>query len=56
MDIASVVSISEKFLVDMVPNLKHIPEWMPGASFQKLARESKLVTGGSADIAKTEAP
>ncbi|OCH93180.1 cytochrome P450 [Obba rivulosa] len=26
------------FLVDFLPLLKHVPEWMPGASFQKKAR------------------
>jgi len=23
------------FLVDFIPILKHVPEWVPGASFQK---------------------
>ncbi|EKM82076.1 hypothetical protein AGABI1DRAFT_105435 [Agaricus bisporus var. burnettii JB137-S8] len=27
------------FLVDMLPILKYVPEWMPGAGFQKKARE-----------------
>jgi hypothetical protein len=27
------------FLVDMIPILKYVPEWMPGAGFQKKARE-----------------
>jgi hypothetical protein len=27
------------FLVDMIPLLKYVPEWMPGAGFQKKARE-----------------
>ncbi|KXN82774.1 O-methylsterigmatocystin oxidoreductase [Leucoagaricus sp. SymC.cos] len=27
------------FLVDMLPWLKYVPEWMPGAGFQKKARE-----------------
>ncbi|KAG6918792.1 hypothetical protein DXG01_011544 [Tephrocybe rancida] len=29
------------FLVDLLPFLKHIPEWVPGAGFQKKAREWK---------------
>jgi hypothetical protein len=31
------------FLVDSVPALKYVPEWMPGAGFQKKAREWKTV-------------
>lgn len=27
------------YLVDMLPWLKYVPEWMPGAGFQKNARE-----------------
>lgn len=27
------------FLVDMLPILKYVPEWIPGAGFQKKARE-----------------
>jgi len=27
------------FLVDMIPWLKYVPEWVPGASFQRLARQ-----------------
>lgn len=27
------------FLVDMLPALKHVPEWVPGAGFQKKAKE-----------------
>ncbi|KAF8066895.1 cytochrome P450 [Lyophyllum atratum] len=29
------------FLVDLIPFLKHIPEWVPGAGFQRKAREWK---------------
>ena len=27
------------FLVDVLPILKYVPEWMPGAGFQKKAKE-----------------
>jgi hypothetical protein len=27
------------FLVDMLPALKYVPEWVPGAGFQKMAKE-----------------
>ena len=29
------------FLVDTIPLLKHVPESMPGAGFQKVANKSK---------------
>ncbi|KAK6969647.1 cytochrome P450 [Favolaschia claudopus] len=29
------------YLVDLFPVLKYIPEWLPGASFQKVAREGR---------------
>ncbi|KAG6840387.1 hypothetical protein C0991_007048, partial [Blastosporella zonata] len=29
------------FLVDLLPFLKHVPEWVPGAGFQRKAREWK---------------
>lgn len=29
-------------LVDMMPLLKHLPAWFPGASFQKIAAEARL--------------
>lgn len=28
-----------QYLVDFFPILKHVPEWMPGADFQRVARE-----------------
>jgi hypothetical protein len=32
--------------VDVLPILKHVPEWMPGAGFQTRAREAKRVLHG----------
>lgn len=32
------------FLVDMLPILRHVPEWMPGAGFQRKAKEWKKLT------------
>ena len=29
-------------LVDVLPILKHVPEWIPGAGFQTRAREAKV--------------
>lgn len=31
------------FLVDALPLLKHVPEWLPGASFQRKAREWRVL-------------
>jgi len=41
-------SISEsalpgKFLVNLIPALKYVPEWVPGAGFQKVAKEWKKI-------------
>jgi short-subunit dehydrogenase involved in D-alanine esterification of teichoic acids len=30
-------------LVDVLPILKHVPEWVPGAGFQTRARDAKRV-------------
>jgi len=32
------------FLVDMLPMLKHIPDWFPGASFKRKAKQWRLKT------------
>lgn len=39
--IAVAALVPGRFLVDAVPWLKHIPAWVPGASFQVVARETK---------------
>jgi hypothetical protein len=33
-----IAAIPGAFLVDMVPSLKYVPEWFPGAGFQKKAK------------------
>jgi len=38
---SAVAGIPGKFLVDIFPLLKYLPEWIPGASFQRIAREWK---------------
>lgn len=41
----SIAGAPGAFLVDVLPWLKHVPEWLPGAGFKKFAREaSKVVT------------
>lgn len=37
------------FLVDLLPILKHVPEWVPGAGFQRKAREWKEAVLGMRD-------
>jgi len=38
------------FLVDTLPFLKNIPEWMPGAAFQKKAREWKKLARNMVEL------
>ncbi|KAJ7146914.1 cytochrome P450 [Mycena epipterygia] len=34
-------AIPGRFLVDSIPMLKHVPDWLPGAGFKRLAKEGK---------------
>lgn len=34
-------AISGTFLVDILPFLKHVPSWMPGAGFKRFAEKSR---------------
>ncbi|KAJ3569370.1 hypothetical protein NP233_g5089 [Leucocoprinus birnbaumii] len=38
-DIVTSAVAPGRFLVDVFPTLKHVPEWMPGAGFKSLARK-----------------
>ena len=38
------------FLVDILPILKYLPEWLPGTRFLSLAREWKKETVASAEV------
>ncbi|KAF8661206.1 hypothetical protein AX16_001486 [Volvariella volvacea WC 439] len=40
----SEAAVPGRFLVDAIPWLKHVPEWVPFASFQRLARECRQYT------------
>ena len=31
-----------KYLVNIIPILKYVPEWMPGATFKRVAREMRV--------------
>ncbi|KAF5360644.1 hypothetical protein D9756_005134 [Leucocoprinus leucothites] len=37
--VSSATAAPGKFLVNIVPSLKHVPEWMPGAGFKQVAKE-----------------
>ncbi|TFK36309.1 cytochrome P450 [Crucibulum laeve] len=39
----SEAGIPGRFLVDLLPSLKYVPEWMPGASFKRMAKNWKKV-------------
>ncbi|KAI1422341.1 cytochrome protein [Xylaria sp. FL1777] len=42
----SIATMPGRWLVDVIPILRHLPEWMPGTSFKKTAREyrAKMTT------------
>ncbi len=37
------VAVPGKYLVDILPWLKHVPSWMPGAKFKRDANEWRAV-------------
>jgi len=39
-----------KFLVDLIPSLRHIPDWFPGANFKRLAKEWEAATFKMIDV------
>lgn len=38
------VCVPGAYMVDMLPILKYVPSWMPGAGFKRKAKEWKKVT------------
>lgn len=38
------------FLVDFIPVLKYVPEWMPGAAWKRFARHHRTVSTESREI------
>lgn len=50
MDIVSKEGLPGRWLVDTVPMLKHIPAWMPGATFHSVAEEAKEHLRATADV------
>ncbi|KAK0199540.1 cytochrome P450 [Desarmillaria ectypa] len=51
----AVAAIPGTFLVDSLPFLKYVPEWFPGAGFQRKAREWKVLARRMVDIPYAEA-
>lgn len=45
----SAATLPGAWLVDLIPILKHVPEWVPGAKFKKLSREWKACLNELAD-------
>lgn len=43
-------TIPGRFLVETISMLKHVPAWMPGASFQVLAQEGRVVLRDTAEL------
>ncbi|KAK6988629.1 cytochrome P450 [Favolaschia claudopus] len=43
-----------RFLVDVLPLLRYIPEWFPGAGFQSIAREGKKLAEKTRDVPFTD--
>ncbi|KAF9044365.1 cytochrome P450 [Panaeolus papilionaceus] len=39
----AVAGVPGSFLVDYLPSLRHVPAWIPGASFQKIAARARQV-------------
>ncbi|KAJ7445000.1 cytochrome P450 [Mycena galericulata] len=50
MEAASSASVPGKFLVDFIPILKYVPEWVPGAQFQRIAREGRELAQALRDV------
>ncbi|KAJ6257386.1 Cytochrome P450 monooxygenase CLM2 [Drechslerella dactyloides] len=43
-------TVAGTWLVDLIPALKYVPNWMPGAGFQETARQSKQLFKDITDI------
>lgn len=49
-EIFSSVTLPGAWLVDLVPRLKDVPDWFPGAGFKSVARKARLVVSASAEL------
>ncbi|KAJ6503088.1 cytochrome P450 [Mycena vulgaris] len=47
--VLSHAAVPGRFLVDVIPALKHVPSWFPGAAFKRKAAESKELVQEMAD-------
>ncbi|KAJ7448628.1 cytochrome P450 [Mycena galericulata] len=50
MEVISKCGAPGKFLVDLIPILKYVPEWVPGAKFQRIAREGRKLAQDLRDL------
>lgn len=39
-----------RYFVDIIPVLKYVPEWLPGAGFQKVAKEGRMIVNNFFDL------
>ncbi|KAJ3569367.1 hypothetical protein NP233_g5093 [Leucocoprinus birnbaumii] len=49
--VSEIIAVPGEFLVELLPTLKYVPEWMPGAGFKTLAREWAELINGAVDKA-----
>lgn len=49
-EIFASVTLPGAWLVDAVPWLKYLPDWMPGTSFKSVARQARQVVTASAEV------
>ncbi|EJD42946.1 cytochrome P450 [Auricularia subglabra TFB-10046 SS5] len=42
-EVMTTAGLPGRYAVDWLPLLRHVPEWFPGAGFQRLARKSRLL-------------
>ncbi|KAM6492078.1 Cytochrome P450 [Amanita muscaria] len=53
--LVTTVSMPGLFLVDSIPSLMHVPEWMPGAGFKRKAREWRKIAKAMLEIPSSAA-
>lgn len=49
-DSIAIAAVPGAFLVDAIPVLKHVPDWMPFAGFKRKAKEWKKIALMAADM------
>jgi hypothetical protein len=47
--ITTEAAVPGKYMVDIIPALKYVPEWFPGAGFQKIGKEGRRIVNNFID-------